>query len=85
MSFRILAVLSLCLVLASVLPASAGAGDDNKFPLLEQRFKTLVREDAAAAFKLALELESAGAQALAAKAYDEAARELFGGFASTNF
>ena len=71
----VLGLAALALTTATVLPRSARAGEDGGFDAtalhaLERRFKTLDREDAAAAFKLALELESADAKELAAKAYE---------------
>ena len=50
--------------------APAPAGEDGSRAALEQRFAQLDREDAQAAFKLALELEAAGARDLATKAYE---------------
>ncbi|MDA1194031.1 MAG: HEAT repeat domain-containing protein [Planctomycetota bacterium] len=49
-------------------PPSAHAGDAEAREELVQRFDTLDREDAAAAYRLALELEAAGAMDLARKA-----------------
>ena len=70
-----LAVFALGLTSTTLQPRTAGAGDDadrdtTALVALERRFKTLDREDAAAAFKLALDLESAGAKELASKAYE---------------
>ena len=48
----------------------AKAGDDDARAALERRLQTLDASDAKAAFKLALELEAAGADDLAAKAYE---------------
>ena len=70
MSLRILAVLTLGLATTLSWPASAGAGDDSSRAALEQRFRALDKADAQAAFRLALELESAGAKDLADKAYE---------------
>jgi hypothetical protein len=50
--------------------ATARAGDEADRAGLERRFRQLDRYDAAAAFKLALELEAAGARDLAVKAYE---------------
>lgn len=50
--------------------APARAGDDPGRADLERRLATLDKEDARAAYKLALELEAAGATDLAAKAYE---------------
>ena len=81
MSLRILAALFPAALIAAAplalgtatvlsLPAVADAGDDGSLAALEQRFRTLDQADADAAFKLALELESAGARDLAQKAYE---------------
>jgi HEAT repeats len=48
----------------------AFAGDDRARSDLEQRLATIDREDAVAAYKLALELEAGGAPDLAQKAYE---------------
>ncbi len=50
--------------------APASAGDDPGRADLERRLKTLDAQDVQAAYKLALELEAAGAADLAAKAYE---------------
>jgi len=67
---RVAAVLLLGLAISTAFPASAGAGDESGRAALEQRLNTLDRADAAAAYKLALELESAAARDLATKAYE---------------
>ncbi len=58
-----------CLALAVLALPAAFAGDDTRTQL-EQRFAKIDREDAMAAYKLALELEAGGAPDLAAKAYE---------------
>ena len=64
----------LCLLLVACLlgaPLTAArAGDDDTRSDLARRLATLDQTDATAAFKLALELEAAGADDLAAKAYE---------------
>jgi hypothetical protein len=65
-----LAGLALGLASTMSLPAGAGAGDEGGRAALEQRFRALDPADATSAYKLALELESAGAKDLAAKAYE---------------
>ena len=58
------------LVVSALCLAPARAGDDEGSAALERRLEALDTHDVAAAYKLALELEAAGAHALARKAYE---------------
>ncbi len=70
MSRRLASTACLALLVCLAVSSVARAGDDDARTDLARRLETLDQTDATAAYKLALELEAAGADDLAAKAYE---------------